>query len=233
MEFSKSKKILFDIFKSNNFHDNVVNDNMHATEATVEVCSNGSKISVLFPGYKSKVKNNKITYDYRVDILKNNVSVALSHSNIATDIYNKIANGNMNARSFAIEIAKSGLDSKFDLPEVINKLKYNPIIPTAEIISRVNLAHKGKLYNKIGNSFDLTIEELFACIKWIVIQEDINYPISKNFEGRRMSFYRYIESAFVAQNSQHTLEDVINRTLSHSRPKKWNEINYKFALKIQ
>jgi hypothetical protein len=44
---------------------------------------------------------------------------------------------------------------------------------------------------------------------------------------------RYIESAFVAQNNQYTLEDVINRTLSHSRPKKWNEINYKFALKIK
>jgi hypothetical protein len=233
MEFSKSKDLLLDIFTSNNFDNNVINGNTHATEFVVEICSTGSKISVSFPGYKSEIRNGKTIYDYRIDILKNESLVALSHSNIVTDIYNKIVNGNMIARDMAIELAKAGVDSKFDLEQATRKLKYNSVIPTTKIISRVHSAHKGKFYNKTGNSFDLTIEELFTCIKWIVIQEDINYPISKNFEGRRMSFYRYIEAAFVAQNNLYSLEDVISRTLSHSRSQKWGEISYKFSSKIK
>jgi len=38
-------------------------------------------------------------------------------------------------------------------------------------------------------------EQLITSIKWIVLQEDINYPIPK-YEGRKMPFARYLEAYF-------------------------------------
>ena len=231
MKFIETKKHLVDLFTSNNFEEDARNNCLHTNLLEVEALSNGSKIFVSFPGYKC-IRYNEIVYDYRVDISKNEDRVALSHANIITDLFNKVKNVGMAPKKLANALIESSIESTFELDKVVNNLKYNPVKPNKDLISRVNTAHGNKTYNQLGNAFDLTIEELFSCIKWIVIQEDINYPISSRCQGRRMPFSRYIEAVFTAQSNTHRLEEVIQRALSHFIPPEWDEIDYSFALKI-
>ena len=231
MKFIETKKHLVDLFKSKNFEEDARNNCLHTNLLKVEALSDGSEIFVSFPGYKC-IRYNEIVYDYRVDISKNEDRVTLSHANIITDLFNKVKNVGMAPMELANALIESSIESTFELDKVVNNLKYNPVKPNKDLISRVNTAHGNKTYNQPGNAFDLTIEELFSCIKWIVIQEDINYPISSRCQGRRMPFSRYIEAVFTAQSNTHRLEEVIQRALSHFIPPEWDEIDYSFALKI-
>ena len=231
MNFINSKKHLQNIFDKNHFTQNVKQERRHTTQILIEKCSNNSEISISFPGYKSSVNESRTVYDYRVDIKKDGIQTALSHANIITDIYNKIVNGDISISFFykeLIEIAKNGT---LNIPEIEQKLTYKSCKPSAFLIKRVKKAHGKKKYNETGNSFDLTLEELFLSIKWIVLQEDINYPMPR-FEGRKMSFARYVEAIFVTQNNAHNLEEVIERALSHSKPLPWKEIDYSFLNQI-
>ena len=228
MNFQQSENYLLNIFQKNNFTANVQKRNTHASQEVVETCSNGTQIIISFPGYKASVSRNKIVYDYRVDITRNGSTTALSHANIITDIFNKIQNGGMSAKKLKHVLIKVAQQGVVDLAKAIAILPYKPVAPPQSLISRVQKAHGNKIYNKYGNFFDLTVEELLSCIKWIVLQEDINYPLARNFEGRKMPFARYIETIFVTQNSSHSLEAVIQRALAHSRPKRWKEMDYSF-----
>jgi hypothetical protein len=233
MNFQQARNYLTTVFNQNGFSQNVQNKNIHATQVVVETCSNGTEISVSFPGYKAYITGNKTVYDYRVDIVKNGIKAALSHTNIITDIYNKIDSCNMSAselRNVLIEFSQEG---NIMLQSIVQRLPYNPSAPNQNLLTRVANAHKGKTYNAVGNSFDLTLEELLSSIKWIVLQEDINYPISNGYEGRKMPFARYLEAIFVTQNTSHTLEEVIQRALSHSRPSQWNEMDYSFGNQVR
>ena len=221
------------VFNKNGFTKNVHNKNTHASQVIIETCSNGSEISVSFPGYKAKITRNKKVYDYRVDIKKNGLKTALSHTNIITDIYNKIVNCNMSSRALSNVLIEVSQEGNMNLQSISQSLPYNPTPPDQNLLTRVSNAHSGKTYNPDGNSFDLTLEELLLSIKWIVLQEDINYPISNGFEGRKMPFARYLETILVTQNSSHTLEEVIQRALSHSRPTQWNEMDYSFRKLIK
>jgi len=233
MNFQQARNYLTTVFNQNGFSQNVQNKNIHATQVVVETCSNGTEISVSFPGYKAYITGNKTVYDYRVDIVKNGIKTALSHTNIITDIYNKIDSCNMSAselRNVLIEVSQEG---NIMLQSIVQRLPYNPSAPNQNLLTRVANAHNGKTYNAVGNSFDLTLEELLSSIKWIVLQEDINYPISNGYEGRKMPFARYLEAIFVTQNTSHTLEEVIQRALSHSRPSQWNEMDYSFRNQVR
>ena len=231
MNFIDAKKHLQNTFDNNHFTQHVKEGRIHTTQVLIEKCTNNTEISISFPGYKASVKENKTVYDYRVDIKKNGVQTALSHANIITDIYNKIVNGGIPITLFykaLIEMAKNGT---LDILEIEQKLAYKPYKPSGVLIERVRNAHRKKQYNETGNSFDLTLEELFLSIKWIALQEDINYPMPR-FEGRKMPFARYVETIFITQNNTHSLEEVIERTLSHKRPSPWKEIDYSFLKTI-
>ena len=226
--FQESANFLKEIFDKNDFAKSVKESNKHASKVMLERFNNGTEIYISFPGYKSRVSANKITYDYRVDIEKNKLTTSLSHANIITDIFNKITNGNMsgdNLRGVLIELAQNG---RFEINEINKILPYTSITPQQALIDYVKRAHGNKQYNKLGNSFDLTIEELMYSIKWIVLQEDINYPIAKNYEGRKMPFSRYLETIFVTKNKSYELKNVISRALSHYRPNPWPEMDYSF-----
>ncbi|MCD4771845.1 MAG: hypothetical protein K8R41_00510 [Bacteroidales bacterium] len=229
MNFQQSKKHLQAIFKQNNFEANAKHKNLHSSQVIVETCSNGTEISISFPGYKAYISDNKTVYDYRVDINKNGIKTSLSHTNIITDIYNKIVNGKMSNDNLKVVLIKVAQEGNIDLQAILSQLPYNSVIPPHTLIKRVKNAHNSKGYNQVGNSFDLTVEELLYSIKWIVLQEDINYPITNNFEGRKMPFARYLETVFITQNNSHRIEEVISRALSHSRPKQWQEMDYLFA----
>ena len=233
MEYQKAKQQLLDIFRNNNFETNLRSNNQHATQSVIKTLPNGSVFSISYPGYKATVrKNGHIIYDYRVDIIKNGTTTALSHTNIITDIYNKIVNGGMSAnelRIVLIEISQEGVNN---IQNIVNLLPYTSVAPEQSLHDRIRIAHGNKTYNHVGNSFDLTVEELLTVIKLVVLQEDINYPIASGYEGRRMPFARYLETIFITQNSSHTLEEVINRTLSHIRPQQWTDMDYSFRNKI-
>ncbi|OUD12821.1 hypothetical protein [Thioflexithrix psekupsensis] len=200
MSFQDLQNQLQEIFRQNNFTQNARNRNLHVSRVEIDTCRDGTTISISFPGYKA-VQGNGTTYDYRVDINKNNTTVALSHTNIITDIFNKITYGGMSATNLRDVLINLAIDGNINLQNIEVFLQYNPIVPSEQLITRVKKAHGEKTYNSDGNSFDLTLEELLKSIKWIVLQEDINYPISQNKQGRKMPFSRYLESIFITQTT--------------------------------
>lgn len=228
MNFLHASGYLTKIFEENSFAARVAANDIHSCLVPIQSLANDSKIHISFPGYKAKQTRWGMTYDYRVDLVKNGISTALSHANIITDIYNKITQGGMcplRLKEVLIEVTQEG-DIKLDA--ISAALTYSPTDPSPTLIERVAVAHNGKTFNRTGNSFDLTLEELLASIKWIVLQEDINYPIARGLEGRKMPLARYIETILITQDSTHSLEEVIARALSHTRPARWADMDYSF-----
>lgn len=233
MSFERIKNKLLGIFDGSSFGDKVAEQGFHVCSELVEQCSNGTTFTVVFPGYKAKRVGEKMVYDYRVDITKCGTTTALSHANIIVDIYNKIRNGRLDASRFRAILIRFFMDADESCMKEVFSLPYNAVKPEQELLQQVKIAHESKTYNAVGNSFDLTMEELLVSIKWIVIQEDINYPIAKGFEGRRMPLARYLEAIMVADSGGHMLEEVIQRALSHSRPSRWSDISYSFIDEIK
>lgn len=153
------------------------------------------------------MKNKKIIYDYRVDIEKEDLKTALSHNNIILDIYNKMSKGGMNHKVFQKHLVQSSIDGDFNIDEVTKECSYHSVNPTIELVDYFDKVHKklNKDFNRKGNRYDLTFEELFHSILYISVQEDINYPISENFEGRKMCFTRYIETLFLFEDNRKSL----------------------------
>lgn len=193
---------------------------LHSFDETTELCGDGAYVSISYPGYKAK---NGKTKDYRVNLHRGSFSTSLSHVNIVVDIYNKIQNG-IDLEEFTNALLAFSVTGDIG---VTNNIQYSPCNPPSdELISRVIKGHpanKVKGYNRKGNLYDWTIDELFISIKWIAVQEDINYPGGM---GRKMPFLRYIETIYVGmhEGDVHTLEEVINRTLGHTIPNAWDEL---------
>lgn len=233
MDFQEARTYLIDIFQRNDFNTNVRLNRRHVSQVIIDTCSNGSQISVSFPGYKAYINGDSIVYDYRVDITKEGTTTALSHTNIIADIYNKVVNCRLCPEILESALLELLIDGRIDANNLSSRLSYTSTPPSLDLLQRVRDAHGNKTYNTDGNTYDLTPEELFRSIKWITLQEDINYPIFRNYEGRRMSFARYMETIFITQNPSYTLEQVISRALSHSRPRQWQEMDYSFRDQIQ
>jgi hypothetical protein len=228
MNFSIASKYLINIFNENDFQQRAHEQNFHSCQKLIQRCANHSEIIISYPGYKSKTTKWGMAYDYRVDLAKNNLTTSLSHANIITDIYNKILSGGMSAERLKEILIDISMEGNIDLPAIVSSLNYTSTPPDPCLIDRVNAAHNAKSFNRVGNSSDLTIEELLGSIKWIVLQEDINYPITKGLEGRKMPLARYLETIFITHNNSHALEEVISRALSHSRPPQWSDMDYSF-----
>ncbi len=228
MNFEQGRKLLQQIFQQHDFTENVRKNKRHVSQIVVERCSDGTEILISFPGYKARIIPGGVIFDYRVDLKREGFASSLSHANIITDIYNKIMYGNMkgvNMRQALIDFFREG---RMEPDFRAGRLCYTSIAPHSSLLDRVQGAHGRKSYNRQGNARDLTLEELFCSLKWIVLQEDINYPMEKGFEGRKMSLARYLETIFITENQRYTLENVISRALSHSRPVLWTEMHYPF-----
>lgn len=229
MNYSQAKEFLIKTFEDHHFQELLSQKLHHKKSISLEKCNNGSMISVSFPGYKAKQIGQRIIYDYRIDLHKNQRNTSLSHANIIIDIYNKIKAGGMSTEKLKQVIIKMSQTSELDIDEVIKFLPYTPTPPPPDLLKYVKQYHGQKHYNYFGNQNDLNLEELLLTMKWIVIQEDINYPIKEKFEGRRMCFSRYLEAIFILQNNNnHSLEELISRTLSHTKPQDWPEMDYSF-----
>ena len=223
MNYDKAIADLHTVFKSHGFEQLLSRKEQKAH--LVHRCASGAELTVHFPGYKAQL--NPFRPDYRVDITKpGQASIPLSHANLIVDIYNKIVNGNMNPEALQRALLEQLCDCSIDYEAVTARLPYVPTPPPNALLDYAQVAHNGKPYRREGNSADLTIEELFSSIKWISIQEDFNYPMPR-YQGRKMPYTRYIEAVHVAKHkdSQHSLGEVIQRALSHSRPLPWREMN--------
>lgn len=94
------------------------------------------------------------------------------------------------------------------------------------------LKNSGKEFDDRGNQLELTLEEIFTSIKWIALQEDINYPISKGFEGRKMPLARYVETIWSTEKKG-LLTQIIARAMNKNvRPKPFNGYDYSFLNEI-
>ena len=222
MEFKKGENFLEKLFEEENFYALEV----HSKEEKVYECGNGTEIYVVYPGYKASSDN----YDYRVDIKKNSEKIPLSHANIIADIYNKSVNEWVDLVKFKYLLIEVFKEKAFEFEKYEEFYEYRPNRqPSKEIIDRIDEAHKSKEFKREGNQWDLNFEELFHSIKWIVIQEDLNYPMEKGYEGRKMPLARYVETIYCSQKDDHELEQVIERAIVHNkRPRQWKEIDYSF-----
>jgi hypothetical protein len=229
MNYSEAKQKLNKLFESKNYQSLIQKGWHHQYQDLIETCANGSQIYISYPGLKARVKNNKeIVYDYRVDMVTSHIKTSLSHANIIVDIYNKCFHG-FNRELMKKLLIRSAKEGQFNLdiyPE-IKRYPYHAV--DSSILQYSTDAHKalGKTYNSSANQFDLTFEELLKSIFWIVIQEDINYPMPR-YQGRKMPFSRYLETLHCFEGS-HTLNEVIHRALLEGEvPKDWHGMDYSF-----
>ncbi|GAB2580016.1 hypothetical protein [Spirosoma areae] len=230
MDYRGSLRQLERLFLENDYQGHLANKREHVVSIPVETCANGSQISISFPGYKATPDKP----DYRVNLTKNGFTTALSHANIIIDLFNKCTHGGMRSAELKEVLIEQACQSTIDVASLQKNLHYKPVNPSEQVkIESIN-AHKieNKTYNANGNRFDLTVEELFTSIKWIVLQEDINYPMPR-FLGRKMPFSRYLETLHVVDGGQHRLQEVIQRALAHYRPPLWPDMDYAFTQLIQ
>ncbi len=223
MFYDKLEKRLVKIFKDNDFVGAMIRK-----EEKFQSVKNkyNLDLQIKYPGYKAEVRNGKVIYDYRVDY--NGISI--SHVNVVVDLYNKIVQAPQLRelyREFLIDISRSGWEIDLDKCKKLDEVRIEN--PSDELLNYINTIHNrlNKSYNRVGNEGKVySIYELAYFISLIVMQEDINYPMPR-FEGRRMSFYRYLE----AINGE-DLAQVIQRTLSHTRPPLMEGINYKEIIEL-
>lgn len=221
MNYTESRTYLLNQFNNNNFDGLFYNK--RTNQASIAVANNFNlNLTIAFPGYKTQYKHGHLVYDYRVDLNK----IPISHTNIVTDIYNKAIQAPQlvnDLYKFLIDLSFNALN--IDLNKYQQLLNHNFQAPSTELLTLVKKAHGTKQYNINGNAWSYSLKELSTIIPYIVLQEDINYPMPR-FNGRRMSFYRYVEAIFCSlNNNYYTLQQVIVRTLSHTRPALWNEFN--------
>lgn len=184
MPYTNLKNNLIANFKENNFESLFNSKKYYAKTLTIPNDYN-LNISLSFPGKLSKQTKYGIKYDYRFQFN----GQAITHEDIVRDLNNSIRVN----------------------PDIFNEL-YTLLInlcsePFIEISDYPDLQN---YYNDYTPKFKL--EELVTIIPYLVVQEDINFPMPC-FDGRRMSFYRYIEALLCTlPNSSMNIEQIVLRT---------------------
>jgi len=107
--------------------------------------------------------------------------------------------------------------------------EYSPSSPPSEEL--LNIAqdnHNQGSFNPTGNKWDMNFEELTRTIKWISVQEDLNYPPEKGNQGRLMCLKRYIEAIECINSDNYSLGEVIDRATIKNEPPPddWDDIEY-------
>jgi len=220
-------------------------------------CESGTSVSLKYPGYKWDKDVPDSPYDFRVDADFSDGRERLpSHAALMVDMYNKVKHCGMDGttlREVLVELAESGV---FDLQLCIQHLPYAPKPPLLSDLKYIDDIYKRDKNGGVKNGritikenfhyeysdIDWPLEELLVMVKYIALQEDVNYPMAAGYEGRRMPFARYIEAIDVAQkeitkgyeykNSDPTLNIIIGRALANSRVAPFDDIDYGTILQI-
>ena len=220
MSYSVSAARLNQLFAENDYEGRMKSKGPQVT-VTVETLSNGSRIQVVFPGYKAKPG----FLDYRVELVKDGITTPLSHMNIVVDLVHKCAQG-IDVDGLRAALERHAVEGNLDYQVLAQLLPYQPGAPSTELRSRAG--------NPRGNEHDLTLEELFSAIHWIALQEDFNYPIANRKSGRKMPYYRYAEALHGVKHGHPTIQELIPRTnFKGFPPPLWTGVDYSFTHKIQ
>ena len=188
---------------------------------SIYTTANGALITLVYPGKKYVSTDKTPTFDFRVDcdldgVYDGEKKRLPTHAAFMIDMYNKVRYCGMDGtklRGALAYIAVTGDISR--VKEWEEPLQYTPAPPLYEDVSIIQEYYdkwkKGDVegqppetFNWDSSQMDWGIEELFAMIKYIAMQEDVNYPISDRIQGRKMPFCRYIEGIDVAQKELNT-----------------------------
>jgi len=229
MDYSKLKERLIKEFGRNNFFHLYQNNNICEKEFVCEYLKNGTFIIIRYPGYKSNPRQN--IYDYRVYIDFSGERVTLSHANIIVDIYYKCFQDEKYIKGLPIFIKNAIIDVNNDPFKDINlgdrTSRRNS--PGEQLTNSVIKAIGGK-HIAASNRRDLTLEKLAAVIKWITLQEDINYPPPR--QGRLMPYSRYLEAVHVVDFNHHEIAEVLRRAVFITTPpQEWDDLDYSLLKK--
>ena len=194
-------------------------NNLYSREFSIDEIKD---INLIYPGKKTwNRENGSIVYDYLVNCKGN----AISHAEIVVDLYNKVIQQPASKKqSFADELKDflTVLARDGEPPGLtVNLISSNDLPPTKDLLAKT----------KTSVDYNISFEDLSLLIPWISLQEDINYPMNKGYQGRKMSFYRYFESihsATAAGQKEISVFEVINRTKNKGQkpPDFWPTVNY-------
>jgi len=178
-----------------------------------------SSIHITYPGYRAREKPGQI--DFRVDLRRGEVTRTFSHLNIIVDIINKCQRG------IDIDVFRDFLSFIFvqsddeNITSFKRSLNWKRECASEQLLNEVSAIYersKRNPFDATPNQWDLEIDELAYMIKWIAIQEDINYPIEKNLLGRRMCYIVYCDAiSYFEGKHVTTLNYVVGSALIHRK----------------
>ena len=140
-------------------------------------------------------KTTKTKCDYCVYLVDEEGEHPISHVEIMNDLYNKTTAYNFQHMKRYIEQVAT-VGRNVSIDETL--------IPAF----------------KQGFPFEVLTDLMF----YIAIQEDINYP-NDRFQGRKMCFYRYLEAIYCKVNTNHQIEEAIDKATARGYiPRNWNDV---------
>lgn len=140
-------------------------------------------------------KTTKTKCDYCVYLVDEEGEHPISHVEIMNDLYNKTTAYNFQHMKRYIE-------------------------QVATVGRNVNIDETLIPAFKQGFPFEVLTDLMF----YIAIQEDINYP-NDRFQGRKMCFYRYLEAIYCKVNTNHQIEEAIDKATARGYiPRNWNDV---------
>ncbi|MFH1689138.1 MAG: hypothetical protein ABIE42_02740 [Candidatus Eisenbacteria bacterium] len=231
MDYSTSREVLLQEFGKYRWEGAVADRQWHRWRYVADpaVPPYGAEIQLRFPGLKTKLYKQPARYDFRVDILRADSSTTPSHASVIADIHNKCLLRPDLVADLTLLLHNMFPDSDGDpLDETRHLSDYSSLAPPGpDLLKAIAHSHAGlgKIFKPAANERDLSVPELIAVVKWITLQEDINYPMEQGFEGRRMPFARYIEAVHSAASGR-SIEEVVERALMHRRLQLWEGVEY-------
>lgn len=175
--------------------------------AIIEILPDGSNEKIYYQELKVLDNNKRIAMrypgykttstksDYCVVLVTGEVEESISHVEIMNDLYRKTTQENYAYMKRYLEDI-ARYGIDIDIPDI--------------------------LFNVEGEGF--SFQELTNLIFYIAIQEDINYPNTYH-QGRKMCFYRYLESIYCKVYTNHVLREAINRAKAKNYvPQMWTDV---------
>ena len=143
-------------FVARGFEDALRARKYHAHNLTAEVLSDGTALTLAFPGYKSNLQlRGRPVYDYRVDICIRGEEETLSHANIIVDLFAKGQSQPSLIPELRRMLLNVMLEGQIDICEGAERLRsYRCGEPPGEaVLHRAVRVHRsmGKVFNASGN----------------------------------------------------------------------------------
>ncbi|MCM0647244.1 hypothetical protein NBE98_02500 [Clostridium swellfunianum] len=213
MKFISAKTMLEEAYTRENLEcKKYSKEELHEKEIETEI----DNIKLQIPGKKT----DKGIYDYRLLLSVDKYNYFLTHANIIIDLYTKIKYNRTyaeNLLNFVVNIAINGLSDE-NKPEQfgLDKLKTNQLVRTDYKIIGTECVPN---YNKNFNFKTCEINLLRSILFWVTLQEDLNYPIEKGCQGRRLAFTRFVEAIYCGEydSGDSMIRNVLSSSHNHGQ----------------